>query len=116
MKLEHFVSETLRQIINGVISAQEMVNTDAKINPVTARFNSNTEGHAFCQRTGVPLQKVEFDVAVTVTEDSASSSGGAAVGSISVSPASSSSFHNTSVSRIRFEVPLLLPTTGENNR
>ncbi|WP_226704559.1 hypothetical protein [Microbulbifer elongatus] len=113
MKLDDFVSETLKQIIKGVVAAQKYGNTqDAKVNPITARFNSNTEGHAFCQETGVPLQKVEFNVAVTVTEEQSSMSDGGSVGSISVSPANTNASQNSSVSRIQFEVPVLLPTTG----
>lgn len=114
MKLDDFVSETLKQIIKGVVAAQEYGNTqNAKVNPITARFHGNTEGQTFCQETGVPLQKVEFNVAVTVTEEQTSANDGESVGSISVSSSSSSSSQNSSVSRIQFEVPVLLPTTGK---
>ncbi|HDZ48228.1 hypothetical protein LCGC14_0209850 [marine sediment metagenome] len=114
MKLDDFVSETLKQIIKGVVSAQEYGNTqNAKVNPNSARFHSNTEGHAFCSDTGVPLQKVEFDVAVTVTEEQTTASDGESVGSISVTSASSNISQNSSISRIRFEVPVLLPTVGK---
>ena len=114
MKLDDFVSETLKQIIKGVVAAQKYGNTqNAKVNPVTARFHSKTEGYAYCEETGVPLQKVAFDIAVTVTEEQASADDGGAVGSISVSSASSNSSQNSSMSKIQFEVPVLLPTTGK---
>ena len=114
MKLDDFVSETLKQIITGVVAAQEYGNTqNAKVNPITARFHSNTEGHANCRETGVPLQKVEFDVAVTVAEEQTSANDGGSVGSISVASANSNSSQNSSVSRIQFEVPVLLPITGK---
>jgi hypothetical protein len=114
MKLDDFVSETLKQIIKGVVSAQEFGNTqNAKVNPITARFNSATEGRTYCQETGVPLQGVTFDVAVTVAEEHTSAGEGGSVGSISVSPAGSNSTQNSSISRIKFEVPVLLPTTGK---
>lgn len=113
MKLDDFVSETLKQIIRGVVAAQEFGNSqNAKINPATARFHSSTEGLSYCGDTGVPLQHVEFDVAVTVTEENIATDGGGTVGSISVSPNSSSTSQNSSISRIKFEVPILLPTTG----
>lgn len=113
MKLDDFVSETLKQIIKGVAAAQEFGSTrNAKVNPITARFHSSTQGQSFCRETGVPLQHVAFDVAVTVTEEKTSTGDGETVGSISVSPATSSSTHNSSISRIKFEVPVLLPTTG----
>ncbi|BDM64134.1 hypothetical protein NFHSH190041_15860 [Shewanella sp. NFH-SH190041] len=113
MKLDDFVSETLKQIINGVSVAQEYGATkNAKVNPISARFHSSTEGQAFCQETGVPLQHVSFDVAVTVTQEQTSSDGGGQVGSISVSPDSTNNSQNSSVTRIKFDVPVLLPTTG----
>lgn len=112
MKLDDFVSETLKQIIKGVVSAQEYGNSqNAKVNPITARFYNSTEGRAYCQETGVPLQGVTFDVAVTVTEEKKSTDEGGTVGSISVSSAGSSSTQNSSISRIKFEVSVLLPTT-----
>lgn len=114
MNLDDFVSETLKQIIKGVAAAQEFGNShNAKVNPITARFHSSTEGQAFCQETGVPLQHVAFDVAVTVSEKQTASGEVTTVGSISVSPASANTTQNSSVSRIKFEVPVLLPTTGK---
>lgn len=115
MKLDDFVSETLKQVIKGVVAAQAFGNTqNAKVNPITARFHSSTQGQSFCHETGVPLQHVAFDVAVTVTEEQTSTGDGEmTVGSISVSPTGSSSTQNSSISRIKFEVPVLLPTTGK---
>ncbi|NRB39742.1 MAG: hypothetical protein HRU20_14965 [Pseudomonadales bacterium] len=113
MKLDDFVSETIKQIIQGVVSAQEFGNSkNAKVNPLTSRLAGQGEGQAYCEQTGVPLQQVKFDVAVTVTEETSNSEGGESIGSISVSPAVTISTQNSSISRIKFEVPVLLPTTG----
>ena len=112
MKLDDFVAETLKQIIKGVVEAQEYGNTqNAHINPITARFNSNTESQMVCRKTGMPLQKIGFDIAVTVTEKLNSENNGESVGSISVTSVNSTSSQNGSVSRIQFEVPILLPNT-----
>lgn len=117
MKLDDFVSETLKQIIKGVVAAQEFGNSqNAKVNPISARFHSSTQGQSFCSDTGVPLQHVAFDVAVTVSEEQSSSEESASVGSISVSPANSSTTQNSSINRIKFEVAVLLPTTGKQER
>lgn len=41
MNLDDFVSETLKQIIKGVVVAQEFGNTcNAKVNPITARLGA----------------------------------------------------------------------------
>jgi len=114
MNLDDFVSETLKQIIKGVVVAQEFGNTcNTKVNPITARFGSSTGGLAYCHETGVPLQHVEFDVAVTVSEEKSTSEEGVVMGSISISPANSSTTQSSSISRIKFQVPILLPTSGK---
>jgi len=49
MKLDDFVAQTLKQIINGVASAQQFGNEhNAKINPNSARFFKTAEGQAYC--------------------------------------------------------------------
>lgn len=114
MKLDDFVAETLKQIIKGVVAAQEYGSTqNAKVNPTTARLNGNNGEHISCGQTGVPLQKVGFDIAVTVTEGQTLANDGQSVGSISVTSLNSINSQNSSVSRIRFEVPVLLPTTSK---
>lgn len=115
MKLEQFVEESLKQIIGGVLKAQVYGEQHgAHVNPVNATFNSNSQNVVYCTETGVPLQQVEFDVAVTVSESNASSQdNNVGVGDITVSAApSESSSTNSSASRIKFTVPVRLPTTG----
>lgn len=114
MELKDFVAETLNQIVAGVESAQNTTQSSrsgAKINPSSGRLMSqSTQTNAMlCQETGVPLQRVQFDVAVTVRDEQMEAEGGGSVGSISVSPHGSSSTQNSSSSRIQFDIPLLLP-------
>jgi len=117
MKLDDFVEETLKQIIKGVVAAQEYGQTQStNINPITAVFQNPAEGQTFCQETGVLLQKIGFDIAVTVNESQTLANDGESVGSISVSSTSLNSSQNSSVSRVQFEVPILLPTTGKKGR
>jgi hypothetical protein len=112
MKLDDFVAETLKQIIKGVVAAQEYGSTqNAKVNPSTAVGNHNNIERIVCQETGIPLQKVGFDIAVTVSEEQSKSDDGHSVGSISVSSTSLDSVQNSSVSRIQFDVHVLLPTS-----
>ena len=112
MELDDFVAETLKQIIKGVVAAQEYGHTqNAKINPSTAGVNHNNLEQVICHETGVPLQKVEFDIAVTVSEEQSKSDDGHSVGSISVLSKSSDSVQSSSLSRIQFDVNVLLPTS-----
>lgn len=110
MKLDDFVAETLKQIIKGVSVAQEYSESqNAKINPDSTRLNVNAIGHLICSDTGVPIQNVEFDVAISVTEGHSSEEATISVGEVSVSPNDNKSLENRSVSSIRFEVPIRLP-------
>lgn len=118
MKLEQFVEESLKQIITGVLKAKEHGEQHgAYINPVNATFNSNSQNVVYCTETGIPLQQVEFDVAVRVTHSkSESSDDQAEVGDITVSgSASESNATNSSASRIKFMVPVRLPTSGKQS-
>jgi hypothetical protein len=110
MQLDDFVSQTLKQIIDGVSTAQNYARSkNANINPSSARYHSSTEGLAYCSETGIPLQNVEFDVAVTVAESQSNNNGSPSVGAISVTSSTETTTQNSSVSRIKFKVPVLLP-------
>jgi len=112
MQLDEFVSQTLKQVIDGVSAAQSYGKSkNANINPSSARMDSKAAGYSFCVETGIPLQDVEFDVAVTVTESIETSEGDKNVGAISVSSLNQSSNQSSSVSRIKFKVPILLPNS-----
>lgn len=118
MNLEQFVEESLNQIITGVLKAKEHGEKNgAHVNPVNASFNSNSQNVVYCTETGIPLQQVEFDVAVTVSESNASSADGQAeFGDITVSGQSiETNSTNSSASRIKFMVPVRLPTSGKQD-
>lgn len=112
MDLETFIAETLRQIVKGVITAQQHKDcSGARINPDTIR-NKPAGSEIY---VGERVQKVEFDVAVTISEASEKQGKGsigiASIG-LGVGGQASSTASNSSVSRIKFEIPLILPTTG----
>jgi hypothetical protein len=99
MDLETFVAETLRQIVKGVQTAQEHEDCKgARINPVD-------------QYHRVHVKDMEFDVAVTVTEGSEKKGGiGVFTGVFGVGGQANNNTANSSVSRIKFSVPVILPT------
>jgi hypothetical protein len=103
MDLETFIAETLRQIIKGVKTAQASDDCKgAQINPTYNWHGTQFSG----------AQKIEFDVAVTVSEEKAKQ-GKANIGVasyIGIGGKASSATASSSVSRIRFEVPVTLPT------
>lgn len=114
MDLKTFVSETLTQIVDGVADAKqrlEVGGTGARINPVE-RDSSNTP------RTS-EASPVEFDLALTVSQQSAETStakGEAKAGIISVFQArvgadleAKSGAQSQEVSRVKFTVMLAQP-------
>ena len=85
MKLQDFVAETLTQIVNGVATAQDDAGHGAKINP--DGLTVTEAGKPVLRRTGsgTIVQEIEFDVAVTVVEDSKTKGGvGLVVGPIAL--------------------------------
>jgi hypothetical protein len=99
MDLEHFVAETLRQIAAGVKRGQESAKEHG------AQVNPNYGSVALAN-----LPRIEFDVAVTVVEASGQKGGGGlVVGPFALGGQASSDASNTSISRIKFAVPMDLP-------
>ncbi|TXC85526.1 hypothetical protein [Paraburkholderia azotifigens] len=104
MELSEFITETLVQIQTGVrdeIAKQNALGVSGAINPVFG-----DEVHA------EHLQKVEFDVAVTVTVTDKSNGGGKAgikVFSIELGGELSKSAEQSTASRVKFAIPVVPP-------
>jgi hypothetical protein len=116
MDLETFISQSLKQIIAGIRSAQEYAaesTTGAAINPrgITA-LQKDSEGKKQPHdiMTKLPIHQVEFDVAVTVAESSQGKAGvGLLVAGLGIGGQKASTAESSSVSRIKFTVPLVWP-------
>jgi hypothetical protein len=108
MDLESFIAETLRQIVKGVKTAQSHVDCKgARINPDT--IENKPAGQTLYR--GERIERIEFDVAVTVSEGKEKQGKGSiGVASIlGVAGQASSTASSSSVSRIKFEIPLIFP-------
>ncbi len=109
MELDEFVAEVLKQIVAGVKKAQDDVaGCGAKVNP---SMPSST-GHSgpWDSDTGTGVQLVDFDVALTTSEGTRTKGGvGILIAGIGLGSQGQSESGISSVSRIRFSVPLLLP-------
>jgi len=119
MDLKDFVKNSLAQIAEGIIDAnEELKETDAIVNP--AEIVVNTENSQAYGRTRAPgkasdptrvVEKVEFDVAVTVQEGEATNAGiKVSVMSIGLGAGGESTSQSGSQSRIKFIVPMVFPT------
>jgi hypothetical protein len=116
MELQDFISGTLVQIARGIEDAAgKLKGTKAIVNP----RNVAPAGEKYGDLYGFvnphkpfykAVQKIEFDVAVTASAGKETKSGiGIMVSSITVGSQGKSESQNSSVSRIRFSVPMVLP-------
>lgn len=108
MDLRNFIAETLTQIIGGITDAQKnmMEFQKDKESEYTAPYvnpNPSSDNHK-------KLSDVDFDVAVTVSEGkSVEGSGGLSVMGVSLGGKGGSEQTNSSVSRIKFSIPVSYP-------
>lgn len=117
MELKSFVKETLIQIVEGVKEAQDGVKeTGAQINPKGLFTESNSVIKWLPERRASGSwregQVVEFDIAVGVSEkDEAKGGVGIQIASIMIGVGISGKIEdeNSTVSRLKFSVPLFLP-------
>lgn len=111
MELKDFVKNTLIQIVDGVIEAErELEQKGATVNPVGGYFDQKqVGGRTWSFKDGI-TEVVDFDVALTNSEKEGSSAGiGVLLGSINLGAKGASEETITSVTRIKFSVPVLLP-------
>ena len=112
MELKDFVSETLKQIIEGVDDAQSFAKEKgASINP-ELYLNTSIASSTGQLKTvdGKNVSTIEFDVAVTATEGKGTKGGiGIVAGAINLGSTGQTNHEKVSVSNIKFSVPLSLP-------
>ena len=112
IKLEDYVSETIKQIVSGIVAAQKAgAELGAEVNPSTARFRTDQGMQLFDKRDSSLIEKVEFNVAVTSVEGMETKGGvGIFVGPVGIGGQGQANTTNQSTSTIRFSVPIKFPT------
>jgi hypothetical protein len=105
MELREFVTETLVQIQEGV---QDAINRRRDTQGAAGVINP-----AFAEPSANDRQMVEFDVAVTVSDKhEGSAKGGLRVWSVELGAGGSMAAERSTVSHVKFAVPVIPPTTG----
>lgn len=98
MDIKEFISETLKQIIDGILDAQNYTGTKNAVIVPCSDYNRN----------------VDFDIAVTVVEGKETGAkAGISVWSIGAGVAAKTESSSSTVSRIKFEIPVELPKGSE---
>ncbi len=114
MELKDFVRDTLTQLIDGVREAQkEAAEKGAFVAPDAGRgVRSDSKPHPgyTVLNTGDLLTFVEFDVALTASDSKATKGGiGVLFGVVNLGSQGQSSSGSASLSRIKFQIPVVLP-------
>ena len=112
MQLDEFISETMIQIVNGVIKGHNAVyQIGARVNPSLRGTNPQVSGFVpGVGTTGKGAHFIDFDIALIVAENQSGKAGvGIFAGSIGVGGTKESGSSDSSVSRIKFKLPLSLP-------
>ena len=109
MELKEFVTDVLQQITDGVVDAQKrgvFVNPRKKHHGVKQSFYYTIDGENYEES----LQTVDFEVGLTNEAESGGGKIGVSFASIfSVDAEGGGKTSNSSVTRIRFSIPMLLP-------
>ena len=113
MDLQEFIATTLRQIIDGVMEAQAYGKPKgAYVNKCNLSTLENP-GKVYSTNFRHEVEHaIDFDVAVTVAKSSEKGAkAGIKLAVFSANAGGTGSSVNTTVSRIRFKVGVVLPTT-----
>lgn len=112
MELQEFVSETLVQIIKGVADAQRKAEKlGAHVNPIGLQSPGKAPvGQRYDSTTWAVTENVEFDVAVSAADNTETKGGiGVFVGPLTLGSQGETGSKYSTVSRIKFSVPIMLP-------
>jgi len=112
MQLEDFLSEALQQIARGIKSAQTGAGElGAAVNPAMDPLHSGVIDGFIRTGTGLMIQIVKFDIAITATESTGTKGGvGVVTGMFNLGSSGNSHESTSAVSRLQFNVPVSLPT------
>ena len=113
MELKYFISETLSQIIDGVLDAQEKVKKSGpnggRISP-HVRTPSNAKSLYGTTNDKLPVILVDFDVSVEAQEGTGTKGGiGVVAGMFNVGSSGESKESKQSSNKIKFSIPVALP-------
>jgi len=110
MDLKEFVSEAISQVVNGISEAQaNTADTSAKVNPELLKRGGEPE-MGFTPTSAGMASVLQFDIAITAEEGTDTKGGiGVATGVFNLGSAGASSAQSSTVSRLQFSVPVVLP-------
>lgn len=118
MELKEFIKESLSQIIDAVVDTQDKYKeTNVLICPDDIQGENNNlyirdeNLYQFYNRN-TRVQNIEMDIAISVTEKEGNKSGLGIAKIINAGISSENAQQNESISKIKFSIPIVLPTTN----
>ena len=118
MVLKEFIKESLSQIIDAVVETQDKYKeTNVLICPddIQGKDNNlyidNKNFNNYHNRY-TRVQNIEMDIAISVTEKEGNKSGLGIAKIINAGISSENAQQNESISKIKFSIPIVLPTTN----
>jgi hypothetical protein len=122
MKLQEFMSQTLKEIMGGIQEAQKHAESiGAKVNPALQPYQTESQKKALFVNWGAdrgcgPVEQIEFDVAVSSTDTTEMQTvAGVFVAALGLGAKGTSDASNCSVSRIKFSVPIAFPLQSKKS-
>ena len=114
MQLDEFITETLKSIIKGIKDSQDFAKDNGSIvNPLKNRYSEGTHIKVGNRDEGTVVSHIEFDIAVTAsTKQESGVSGGINVLSLNIGGKTSEIENNQTISRIKFSLEVLLPSSN----
>ena len=118
MELNEFISGTLQSIITAINESKDFAESNgAIINPIIMEHNFNANPTIF-RKDGkdgkLSLTKIDFDIAVTVSNEEGSKvGGGIKIQVLNLGASSTNTETNQTTSRIKFSINVALPHQGE---
>lgn len=109
MELKDFVEQTLTQIFDGIKAANEK--HDGKENGIiNPNLQLGRDNYTSIGGHNYPIREAEFDVALTSTSGTETKGGiGVFLGPVGVGSQGQSNDESTSMTRIKFSVPIAYP-------
>lgn len=108
MELKEFISETLTQIMEGVIDAQNKVKESGAL--IAPSFGTSTDK---CIKSGdlfIEVYEVEMNVSLTVVDKEGKKSGVGIEKYVKIGVSGESNTENSAMNSIKFKIPITFPT------
>ncbi len=110
MELNKFISSSIIEIITGIKNAQNHLKIEGAIIVPDTTYRKAMDGDLQERNTKEPVFHIEYDLAVTTVEGSQTNRGIGVLSSlISLGAQGQTEKTNESVSRLKFEIPVIYP-------